>query len=161
MEHSLRAVAFNSQPEVDHFTRAIAYGEGMRESEEKIAIELKLQRDREGIGRRLRRARQTARMTLEYVAGQMGRSKANVGHWETGRNNLSAPELGFLARLYSEDCQWLITGERRQEFSLAAARIARLFDELPEIDQRFLEDIIDHRHNRLPSEKPRKSPRIA
>lgn len=53
------------------------------------------------LGKRLQAARVERGLSLQQVAGHLGlKSRAAVGHWETGKNPIDIAKLRRLARLY-------------------------------------------------------------
>ena len=59
-----------------------------------------------GMGRRIRDAREAARLNQEDVARSMGVSRATVPMWETGETTISGPKLQRLAKLLERPAGW-------------------------------------------------------
>lgn len=117
----------------------------------KAAFDLRIQALKDSIGKRLRQARTETGLTLDQVAETMFRSKANIGHWETGRNHISAAELAFLAIHYGRDGHWLLTGEQRSALGADAVRAFAAFQALPADDRRYIAEMIEDRKRRAES----------
>lgn len=62
------------------------------------------------LGGRLRTARMAAGLSMQSAADSLGVSKAAVGHWETGRNPISADKLFLLSRRYGTTVAALTAG---------------------------------------------------
>jgi len=62
------------------------------------------------LGGRLRTARTAAGLSMQSAADGLGVSKAAVGHWETGRNPISADKLFLLSRRYGTTVAALTAG---------------------------------------------------
>lgn len=62
------------------------------------------------MGKRLRDARVDAQCTQEEIARKLRVSKQLVSHWETGRSEITIPDMIIVAKMYSADLQYLMTG---------------------------------------------------
>jgi 7-cyano-7-deazaguanine reductase len=62
------------------------------------------------LGRRIQQSRQNAKLTQMAVGRNLGVSKQQVSHWETGRSDITREHLLALARLFGVDMDWLARG---------------------------------------------------
>jgi 7-cyano-7-deazaguanine reductase len=62
------------------------------------------------LGRRIQQARRNAQLTQVSVGRDLGVSKQQVSHWETGRSDVTREHLLRLARLFRVDVDWLARG---------------------------------------------------
>jgi 7-cyano-7-deazaguanine reductase len=62
------------------------------------------------LGRRIQQARRGAGLTQPDVGRQLGVSKQQVSHWETGRSDITREHLLHLARLFDVETDWLARG---------------------------------------------------
>jgi transcriptional regulator with XRE-family HTH domain len=75
------------------------------------------------VGRRLQAARTRAGYTLDQVASFMGhKSRASVGHWETGQNPIDIAKLRRLARHYETTVVALLADELSSEDLVALVK---------------------------------------
>ncbi len=114
---------------------------------------------KERVGARLKEARTIARLTGAKVGELLGVGKAAVGHWETGRNEVTASILGALADLYGQGCDWLIFGRRRSGLGPQEERLLELFARLDDEDKDELLEFIELRLRRRRAGTPGKSRR--
>lgn len=133
---------------VAHDWPAPPYRSGMTRTTNQGEIPERLDALKDEIGRRLRQAREQAGLTLEQVAEKMDRSRASVGHWETGRNHLNAAELAFLALLYRTSAGWLLTGDASAPASAAERRLLTAFRGMDPSDRRYIAETIEDRLRR-------------
>lgn len=64
------------------------------------------------VGRRLQAARKAAGFSLQAVADRLGlKTRATVGHWETGLNPVDIGKLWRLARLYGTSVLALVADD--------------------------------------------------
>lgn len=80
----------------------------------------------------MRDARKFAAMTQMQVGELLGTTKQRVAHQEAGRNPFRASEVGLLATVYRQSCDWLILGVRRNGATPDGARMLSIFDDLPD-----------------------------
>jgi transcriptional regulator with XRE-family HTH domain len=75
------------------------------------------------VGQRLAAERKANGMSLESVAAHLGlKSRAAVGHWETGVNPIDLGKLWRLARLYKTTVVSLVAGDISDDDLLALTR---------------------------------------
>lgn len=114
---------------------------------------------KERVGARLKEARTIARFTGTKVGELLGVGKAAVGHWETGRNEVTASILGALSNLYGQGCDWLILGRRRGGLGPQEERLLELFAQLEDPEKDEFLDYIEIRLRRQRAGSPGKSRR--
>lgn len=86
--------------------------------------------DLKQMGRRIADARAAKGLSTQGLATKMEISKGAVGHWETGKNAIRAPELGQLCQILGVSADELLFGVRRWPFSMID------FDAVAGLDQR-------------------------
>jgi transcriptional regulator with XRE-family HTH domain len=75
------------------------------------------------VGRRLAAARQAAGYSLQQVADHLGnKSRAMVGHWETGKNPIDLAKLRRLARHYGTTVVALVADDLETDDVVALVR---------------------------------------
>ena len=82
----------------------------------------------EGLGKRLRAARDACQMTQEEVARHLGMARSTVAQIELGNRAVTGLELDRLADLYGRDIRELLADDYREQDALVA-----LFRAHPEI----------------------------
>lgn len=68
------------------------------------------------IGARIAAARNAKGLSTQALAVRLGRTKGAVGHWETGKNAIKAPELAKLCKVLDVSADELLFGTRRWPF---------------------------------------------
>jgi transcriptional regulator with XRE-family HTH domain len=87
----------------------------------------------EGIGERLRLARDAAGLTQAQAAKKMNMHRPTISEIEAGRRRVSTEEAKAFADLYGADLDWLITGASPDagtdgKLLLAARQLSKLKD---------------------------------
>ena len=87
----------------------------------------------EGIGNRLRLARQMAGLSQSQVAKQLGWHRPTVSEMESGRRRVKAEELTMLSNLYAVRIAWIVgeddPGDVNDKLIAAARELSKLKDE--------------------------------
>jgi len=76
-------------------------------------------REKEGLAKRLREAREYLGLSQEYVAQQAGISRPAISEIEAGRRNVSSLELKRLSKLYGRPVEFLL-GEQEEPIGATA-----------------------------------------
>jgi transcriptional regulator with XRE-family HTH domain len=104
--------------------------------------------DKELLLKRLRQAREDAKLTHEEVARALGyNSSSTIGNYEAGRRDISARDLIAMANLYDVSLSWLYG--QNDEKNLAITKVDRrelallnAFRRATERDKEIIENII-------------------
>lgn len=105
--------------------------------------------DKELLLRRLRQAREEAKLTHEEVAKALGYSSSStIGNYEAGRREISAKDLISMAKLYDVSLSWLYG--QNDEKDLAVTKVdrrewllLRAFRKASERDKLIIEKILN------------------
>lgn len=85
--------------------------------------------------KRLKEAREAARMNGEELGMAVGYTKATVSKWETGANEPTLTALVSLCRLFDVSADWML-GRESRKLTAEAYREALAFEQLSPEDQR-------------------------
>jgi len=97
---------------------------------------------RDGIGARIRDARQERGLTQEALAKAVGVSRSAVAQWETARAGQVTANLGRIASALGTEVEWLMHGANRRAPAEAARgdelAMLRLYRECSPEDRQIL-----------------------
>lgn len=105
--------------------------------------------DKELLLKRLRQAREDAKLTHAEVAKQLGYSSSStIGNYEAGKRDISAKDLIAMAKLYDVSLSWLYGECDEKEYSITKVdkreyQLLRTFRRLPERDKAIIENFIN------------------
>ncbi|MDR7867797.1 MAG: helix-turn-helix transcriptional regulator [Sporomusaceae bacterium] len=105
--------------------------------------------DKELLLKRLRQAREDARLTHEEVAKNLGyNSSSTIGNYEAGRREISAKDLIAMAKLYDVSLSWLYGQNDEKDLSLTKVDrrewlLLLAFRKASERDKTIIENILN------------------